>query len=48
MQLLVSQFSTLDETIKKNIPELLLNAMDILYKIWAAHSSSISAPIAVS
>jgi nuclear pore complex protein Nup93 len=48
MQLLVSQFNTLDETIKKNIPELLLNAMDILYKIWDAQSSNLSTPTAVS
>lgn len=48
MQLLVNQFNTLDETIKKNIPELLLNAMDILYKIWAAHSSNMSVSNVVS
>lgn len=33
---LVQQFNTLDESIKKNVPEILLNTMDILYKIWVS------------
>ncbi|KAI8644553.1 Nup93/Nic96-domain-containing protein [Parasitella parasitica] len=32
---LVQQFDSLDEQIKSNVPEILLNVMDILYKTWA-------------
>lgn len=35
------QFEKLSETIKKNIPELLLNVMDILYKVWINYSSQV-------
>ncbi|KAG2214436.1 hypothetical protein INT47_000992, partial [Mucor saturninus] len=34
LQLYAYRFSGLDENVKKNIPELLLNVMDILYKAW--------------
>jgi nuclear pore complex protein Nup93 len=47
LQLYANQFPGLAETIKKNIPELLLNVMDILYKMWAANKSSIE-PVRVS
>lgn len=33
---LVERFNVLDDSIKKNVPEVLLNTMDILYKTWAA------------
>ncbi|EPB91877.1 hypothetical protein HMPREF1544_01170 [Mucor circinelloides 1006PhL] len=33
---LVERFNALDDSIKKNVPEVLLNTMDILYKTWAA------------
>ncbi|KAI9482779.1 MAG: Nup93/Nic96-domain-containing protein [Benjaminiella poitrasii] len=39
-QRLVDRFSHLDESILKNMPEILLNAMDILYKLWATYSSA--------
>lgn len=48
IRLLVDQFNTLDDNIKKNIPEILLNAMDILYKTWASHTSQSSASRYVS
>jgi nuclear pore complex protein Nup93 len=41
---LVTQFDGLAESIKKNVPELLLNVMDILYKMWA-HYVSISTSV---
>lgn len=31
---LVGRFNSLDGSIKKNVPEILLNAMDIVYKTW--------------
>ncbi|KAL9550891.1 hypothetical protein MBANPS3_004514 [Mucor bainieri] len=36
---LVQLFNTLDDSVKKNVPEILLNAMDILYKTWASFLS---------
>lgn len=45
---LVDQFNGLDENVQKNVPEILLNAMDILYKTWAAHVSQPSASRFVS
>ncbi|GAA5803362.1 hypothetical protein HPULCUR_008841 [Helicostylum pulchrum] len=42
IQLYVNQFGNLAETIKKNIPELLLNAMDSLYKLWSNNSGHAS------
>jgi nuclear pore complex protein Nup93 len=40
IQVYALQFETLADSIKKNIPELLLNIMDILYKIWAEYNNS--------
>lgn len=48
LQNLVNQFGSLDETIRKNIPEILLNTMDILYKIWCDLTSNPSVPGVVS
>lgn len=31
---LVEHFNSLDDSIKKNVPEILLNTVDILYKAW--------------
>ncbi|KAI8979026.1 Nup93/Nic96-domain-containing protein [Pilobolus umbonatus] len=48
IQLAADQFEQLDDTIKSNIPQLLLNVMDILYKKWVAYSepnASFSTPI---
>lgn len=42
IQLFVNQFGHLAETIKKNIPELLLNVMDTLYKLWSDNSGPAS------
>jgi hypothetical protein len=39
VQYFSTQFENLAETIKKNIPELLLNVMDILYKFWLKYSA---------
>lgn len=39
VQYYAMQFEKLAETIKKNIPELLLNVMDILYKVWSDYIS---------
>lgn len=39
IQYFSTQFEALAETIKKNIPELLLNVMDILYKFWLKYSA---------
>ncbi|CEP18109.1 hypothetical protein [Parasitella parasitica] len=36
---LVQQFDSLDEQTKSNVPEILLNVMDILYKTWAHHNA---------
>lgn len=48
LQNLVNQFDGLDETVKKNIPEILLNTMDILYKIWVNLTSNPAVPDVVS
>ncbi|KAI8970095.1 Nup93/Nic96-domain-containing protein [Mycotypha africana] len=45
IQMLVNQFNTLDSSIRKTVPELLLNAMDILYKTWSAHLLIKSVPV---
>ncbi|KAL4205897.1 hypothetical protein CU097_012532 [Rhizopus azygosporus] len=47
VQLAAEQFEHLHETIKKNIPEILLNVMDILYKLWETYSSA-SLNVAIS
>lgn len=47
LQLYAYRFTDLDENIKKNIPELMLNVMDILYKAWAENRSAIG-PVRVS
>lgn len=48
LQLYAYRFSSLDENVKKNIPELLLNVMDILYKAWVTNRSpSVSVRVSV-
>ncbi|KAI8088019.1 Nup93/Nic96-domain-containing protein [Gilbertella persicaria] len=45
IQQAVTQFNTtLDQTIKENIPELLLNAMDVVYKVWLIHTQDTPPP----
>lgn len=48
VQTYVVQFQQLDESIKKNIPELMLNVMDIVYKIWVTYNDSMNVPESVS
>lgn len=48
IQTYVVQFQQLDESIKKNIPELMLNVMDIVYKIWVTYNDSMNVPESVS
>ncbi|KAG1053251.1 hypothetical protein G6F43_004655 [Rhizopus delemar] len=40
IQQAADRFEQLDETIRKNIPEILLNIMDIFHKIWESYMSA--------
>ncbi|KAI9255322.1 Nup93/Nic96-domain-containing protein [Sporodiniella umbellata] len=40
IQLAADKFENMDETIKKNLPEVLLNVADTLYKLWESYNSA--------